>query len=451
MRHLRNDQLYLVLGDIVVLYVSLWLTLAARYVSAPSFEQWMTHATPFTLLFVVTLLVYFIAGLYDQHTSIVRSRLPARVALSQTVTVVLAALFFFSVPYFGITPKTILLIFLVISSLLLVVWRLMIAWRLGVRSTSNALVLGSGTELDELVNELNTGNVYGFRVRHMFSPSDVEVSEKLQEQILTFITRENIEVIIVDTRDPKVRNITSVFYNLLFLHPNLVVVDALQLYENLFRRMPISMLEDAWFIEHITRQPLFLYNLYHRLFDIVVSLMLGTLTLVVLPFVALAIKLEDRGPIFSFQRRVGKDNQPLDLVKFRTMTDANDKGQWGVTENRVTKVGHVLRVTRIDELPQLWNVLWGGYSLIGPRPEFGEAVHEYAKQIPYYNARHLITPGLSGWAQLNHQEHPHHGVDTEQTQTKLSYDLYYLKNRSVWLDLEVGLKTIKTLLSALGK
>jgi lipopolysaccharide/colanic/teichoic acid biosynthesis glycosyltransferase len=123
----------------------------------------------------------------------------------------------------------------------------------------------------------------------------------------------------------------------------------------------------------------------------------------------------------------------------------------GKVSNRVTKVGGILRTTRIDELPQLWNVLRGGYSLIGPRPEFPDAVNRYASEIPYYNARHLITPGLSGWAQLNHHKHPHHGVDTEETRNKLSYDLYYLKNRSLWLDLEIGLKTIKILLSAEGK
>jgi lipopolysaccharide/colanic/teichoic acid biosynthesis glycosyltransferase len=246
-------------------------------------------------------------------------------------------------------------------------------------------------------------------------------------------------------------NITPILYNLLFLHPNLTVLDASQLYEDIFRRIPISMLEDTWFITHVTRQPFFLYNLYHRFFDVLVSLLLGVVTLILLPFVVLAIKLDDGGPIFSFQRRVGKDNKPLDLVKFRTMTVANDAGAWSTSHNRVTRVGAILRTTRIDELPQLWNVLFGEYSLIGPRPEFLDAVTRYAHEIPYYNARHLITPGLSGWAQLNHHKHPHHGVDTEETRNKLSYDLYYLKNRSFWFDIEIGLKTIKTLLSAAGK
>jgi lipopolysaccharide/colanic/teichoic acid biosynthesis glycosyltransferase len=235
------------------------------------------------------------------------------------------------------------------------------------------------------------------------------------------------------------------------LHPDLTILDALKLYENIFRRIPISMLEHSWFIEHMTRRHRPLYDLYHRLYDLVLSLILGVVAIVLLPFVALAIRLDDGGPLFSFQRRVGKDNQPLDLVKFRTMSVANDGGDWQHVKNRVTRVGGFLRKTRIDELPQLWNVVRGGYSLIGPRPEFRDAVVQYADKIPYYNARHLITPGLSGWAQLNHHEHPHHDVDVEETRNKLSYDLYYLKNRSVWLDLEIGLKTIKTLASVMGK
>ena len=451
MRGLRVEWLYLLIGDLVVFYFSLWLTLALREWSIPTSTLWNVHAAPFTILFAVSIIIYFIAGLYDTHTSFLRSKLPGLVGYSQTVTVVVAALFFFLVPYFGITPKTILAIYLAVSSALIVLWRLVLFRYVGVRKASNVLVLGEGAEIDELVHEFSHNARYGMHVRHRFSPKDVEVSDKLQEQILEFITKEDINIIIVNTRDPHVSGMTPIFYNLLFLHPNLTILDALQLYENIFRRVPISMLEHTWFIEHITRAQPFLYNIFHRLFDVVLSLALGLVTLLITPLVVIAIKLDDRGPVFSFQTRVGKDNQPLRLVKFRTMTVANDEGKWGASENRITRIGGFLRTTRIDELPQLWDVLWGGYSLIGPRPEFSDAVQTYAERIPYYNARHLITPGLSGWAQLNHHEHPHHGLDIKETQRKLSYDLYYIKNRSLWLDLEIGLRTIKTLLSAVGK
>lgn len=443
---MRHEAAFLLLGDLVCFYVALYATLALRYLEFPDRELWVQHAVPFTYLFGMAVVVYFIAGLYDQHTALLRNKLPQLVAYSQLSIVVLAAMFFFLIPYFGITPKTNLLIFLVLSSVCMVAWRLFLTRFIGVRGRRNALVLGSGSEMDELVAELNANARYGLRIRHLIAPSEVVVSEKLHEQIRRFITAERISVIVIDTRDPKASGFTFVLYDLLFSHPELTILSATQLYEEIFRRIPVSRLEDTWFIEHITRQPPLIYNMYHRTFDIVASLALGIAALALLPFVALAVRLNDRGPVFFYQRRIGKDGHPLDLVKFRTMAGGGPSGG-----GRVTRIGDFLRKTRIDELPQLWNVLQGGYSLIGPRPEIPEYVARYAAAIPYYSARHLITPGLSGWAQLNHHEHPHHGIDVDETRNKLSYDLYYLKHRSFWLDLEIGLKTIKTLLSVVGK
>ena len=118
--------------------------------------------------------------------------------------------------------------------------------------------------------------------------------------------------------------------------------------------------------------------------------------------------------------------------------------------NKVTRVGALLRRTRIDELPQLWNVLCGEMSLIGPRPELPSLVEVYEREVPHYNTRHLIKPGLSGWAQLYHKTPPKVDANPDETATKLSYDLYYLKHRSFWLDIKIALKTVKVLLSRSG-
>jgi len=148
---------------------------------------------------------------------------------------------------------------------------------------------------------------------------------------------------------------------------------------------------------------------------------------------------------------VGQNNHLIRIMKFRTMTNANDGAKWGGGNvNKVTRIGSFLRKSRIDELPQLWNVLKGDISLIGPRPEFPDPVRHYEKEIPYYAVRHIIKPGLSGWAQI-YGEHPHHGVDVDVTKNKLSYDLYYIKNRSFLLDLKIALKTLKTLILFVGK
>jgi len=131
----------------------------------------------------------------------------------------------------------------------------------------------------------------------------------------------------------------------------------------------------------------------------------------------------------------------------------NDNGKYerGGTKLFVTRVGKFIRSSRLDELPQLWNVIRGDLSLVGPRPELPQLVDIYDKEIPYYNARHLVKPGLSGWAQIYHEAHPHHAVATEDTRDKLSYDLYYIKNRSLALDAKIILQTFQVLLKRVGR
>jgi lipopolysaccharide/colanic/teichoic acid biosynthesis glycosyltransferase len=183
--------------------------------------------------------------------------------------------------------------------------------------------------------------------------------------------------------------------------------------------------------------------------DLVLAFILGVISLVFYPFVYLAIKLDDGGQIFVVQERVGKDGKVFKLFKFRTYTFA-DSTIHARKDNTVTRVGKFLRKSRIDELPQLWNIIAGDLSIIGPRPELPSGVAIYDKEIPYYNIRHLIKPGLSGWAQTHQELHPHHGPEVNLTKEKLTYDIYYIKNRSFWLDIKIALKTIKALLSRTG-
>jgi lipopolysaccharide/colanic/teichoic acid biosynthesis glycosyltransferase len=180
--------------------------------------------------------------------------------------------------------------------------------------------------------------------------------------------------------------------------------------------------------------------------DVVISFPLALASLVFYPFVIAARKIEGY-PVFIYQERVGKNQKPIRIMKFGSMT-VSDGGVWVTkSDNRITKVGAFLRKSRIDELPQLWNILRGDLSLIGPRPELPNLVELYKKEIPHYNVRHLIKPGLSGWAQIHHEKPPH---SIEETVDKLSYDLYYVKHRSFLLDLKIALQTVKTLLSRVG-
>jgi lipopolysaccharide/colanic/teichoic acid biosynthesis glycosyltransferase len=227
------------------------------------------------------------------------------------------------------------------------------------------------------------------------------------------------------------------------------------MYESLFDRIPLSMVGERWLIENSStvlgsRR---VYDILKRIMDIVLAGIAGVISLIVYPFIWASIKTEDKGNMFIVQERIGKNGKVIRITKFRSMT-ADDAGSYGdnngKTKLKITCTGRFTRLTRIDELPQLWSVLKGDQSLIGPRPELPSLVSIYEKEIPYYNARHLIKPGLSGWAQIYHRAHPHHGVSVDDTRDKLSYDLYYIKHRSLMLDIRIALQTAKALVSRQG-
>lgn len=225
------------------------------------------------------------------------------------------------------------------------------------------------------------------------------------------------------------------------------------MYEELTQRVPIEHLETDWVIRSFVDQVRVhgFYELLKRIMDIVGGI-LGTLVFILLlPVIALAIILETGFPVFYSQPRLGKGAKSFNILKFRTMTqNAEADGQPMVAEEndpRVTRVGNFLRKTRLDELPQFWTVLRGEMSLVGPRAERPELVAEYQRQIPYYRARLLVKPGLTGWAQINYG----YVATVKETFVKLEYDLYYIKHRTINLDFSVVLRTIGTVLRRTGR
>ena len=186
-----------------------------------------------------------------------------------------------------------------------------------------------------------------------------------------------------------------------------------------------------------------------RSFDVILALVLSPLTLLLSIVIAILIKLDSEGPVFFKQDRVGQGGKVFKMIKFRTMyVDAEAKGPKFADKDdpRITRIGRILRKFHLDELPQIWNILKGEMSFIGPRPEQTKFVEEFEREIPYYNLRHLVKPGITGWAQI----HYGYAAGLEETIEKLEYDLYYIKNMSVWLDLVIILKTILVLLRRQG-
>jgi sugar transferase (PEP-CTERM system associated) len=224
------------------------------------------------------------------------------------------------------------------------------------------------------------------------------------------------------------------------------VVDYLTFFERETRKVELEALQPSWLIFSDGFRQGKLIDAAKRAFDLAVSLALIVFTLPVILIAALAVWLEDGAPVLYRQERVGRDGRNFTLMKFRSMrVDAEAAGapQWARNEDpRATRVGLVLRKFRIDELPQLLNVLAGDMSFVGPRPERPFFVEELAATIPFYRERHSVKPGITGWAQVNYP----YGASLEDARHKLAYDLYYVKNRTLFLDFLILVQTVRVIL-----
>lgn len=443
----KKEPLLLFLGDVALFVLALWIMLALRHLALPTSESFYAHLIPFSFLFLVWIIVYFIAGLYDKRVLFLKDKPGKAILNAQIANSIIAVVFFYFIPYFGITPKVNLFIYLGVSFVCILLWRIYGEALLHVRKKERALLIGSGREMKELEREVAHNPRYAVTFVSVIDLNDANKTytpEKVSEEI----DARKVSLVVINTHSRHVDPLLPLLYKRIF--SGVRFVDMHRAYEDIFDRVPLSLLRDDWFLENLSQSPRVAYDSVKRFMDILIAFPVALLSLVLYPFVFLAIVFDDGGRLFSVQERVGQYNRPVKLYKFRTMTVANDGGRWGDdNKNRVTRVGSFLRTTRIDELPQLLNVIMGDVSLIGPRPEFPEPVRLYESEVPYYAIRHLVKPGLSGWAQI-YGEHPHHGTDIETTKNKLSYDLYYLKNRSFFLDLKIALKTLKTLLSRSG-
>ena len=435
----KKETIALFLGDVVLLYFSLWSALALREWGVPSSQTWELHLWPFTIIMGVWVLVFFISGLYEKHTLILKSRLPSTVFNAQIANSFIAVLFFYFIPYFGITPKTNLFIYLIISSSFILLWRVYGDKFLHPLEKQKGIIVGSGEEMKELLEEVNNNPRYGLEFISSVDLNKIAGMD-FKEEILSRVYSEEVQIIAIDLKNEKVEPILPHLYNLIF--SKVKFIDMYKIYEDIFDRVPLSLVRYNWFLENISTETRITYDVLKRIMDLVLSFVAGIVSLIFYPFVYILIKLDDGGSIYFEQERIGKNNKIIKIKKFRSMSQNGD--------NKITRVGKWLRALRIDELPQLWSVLVGDISMIGPRPEIPSLVKHYEEKISYYNIRHLIKPGLSGWAQLYHSDPPKVNADADKTRRKLSYDLYYIKNRSFMLDFKIALKTIKALFSRSG-
>ena len=280
------------------------------------------------------------------------------------------------------------------------------------------------------------------------SPPDISDSIITDNEIPTAITLNRVTRIIIALDDRRGRLPVELFLSM--KSRGVSIQDGTEFYEQVTGKIPIESLRlGALLFSSGFRLSRFLV-IYKRLTSIVMSIVGLVLSLPLLPFVAIAIKLTSPGRLFYHQKRVGRNDTIFYCHKFRTMradAEADTGPTWAGDEDpRITSVGRFLRTTRLDEIPQLWNVLKGDMSLVGPRPERPEFIERLKQEIPYYNLRHTIRPGITGWAQIRYK----YGSSVEDAKEKLRYDLFYIKNMSPGLDALILLETTKTILLGRG-
>ena len=444
-------RIILLIGDIAVLYVSLWLMLFIRYGAKFDINTWEQHFKPFTLIYVIWLIVFFIAGLYD--ISLARNNINFYSTLLRglTINIGIAITFFYFLPFFGITPKTNLFLNIGVFAILFAGWRQLYNYL--VKSSAlinNVLIIGKNKEIDQIIKIVENNPQLSYKIIKQMSPQDI----KTPFDILEIATSKNIKTIITAIDPHQDTRLVQSLYQCLPL--KISFNDLPSFYEKILGKVPVSSIGEIWFLENLTESQKNFYEAFKRVLDMLGALIFGIISLLFFPLVILVIKITSSGPIFIKQRRIGHDGQIFILYKFRTMYATEEDGSSEpegkpvyaqINDPRITKIGNFLRKTRLDELPQFWNVLIGQMSFIGPRPERIEFVQQCEKRTPHYQIRHIVKPGLTGWAQVNFR----YGASVEDSIEKLQYELYYIKHRSFILDLSIMLRTIKIILKGGGR
>lgn len=428
--------------DMGALYVSLVLTLFVRY--GADFDYYYDiHLVPFLFIFGLWLLVFYITNLYD--LSFLRNNLGFYSGLFRTIITAsaISAIFFYLIPIFEITPKTNLAIFIALFSGIVIGSRTLFNQANASGFKKPLLIVGVNNQSLELAKYVEENPQLGYELKYL-----MDLTKEGIKNVDQIIKQEKINTVVISPETYQSAHIIDTFYR--SLENKITFRNLSSFYEQLTSRVPLGAINQIWFLENLTEGGKKTYEELKRFFDMVFSVVLGSCFLPFLPLIALAVKVSSPGPVFYRQKRYGQNGKTFEIIKFRTMNqDAEKEGAVWAQENdkRITALGKFMRKARIDELPQLWNILKGEMSFVGPRAERPEFHQKLKEQIPFYEERYIIKPGLSGWAQINYP----YGSSVADTAQKLQYDLYYIKNRSLILDLGIILKTINIALRQAGR
>ncbi|HEY6246802.1 MAG TPA: TIGR03013 family XrtA/PEP-CTERM system glycosyltransferase [Pyrinomonadaceae bacterium] len=402
------------------------------------------------------LAAFYLFDLYDFVVMHDRRELVLRLVQALGLAWIALAFAFYAFPALML-GRSIALIALPLALGLGVAWRLSIHWFFGHPGIGERiLIVGSGEQAVEVAREVLNRPDAGFRIvgfvgtnsellgKSLINPRVIGLTEQLE----AIVKREGIDRIVVAMGERRGQLPTDRLLQL-SLAGNVSIEEGATFYERVSGRVSLNMIRPSWLIFSGRGRQAKLTAMSRSIVHWLVALIGFLLCVPIMIVTALFIKLDSRGPVFYKQERVGKNGRRFVLMKFRSMkVDAEKSGPvWASkSDDRTTRVGRIIRKVRIDEIPQFLNILKGEMSFVGPRPERPHFVAQLAEEIPYYEQRHLIAPGLTGWAQIKYP----YGASIEDARQKLQYDLFYIKNYSLILDAVIMFETIKIILFGRG-
>jgi len=449
----------LLLADAAIIYggviLALYLRLGVEGMSHELNDKngWLK----ITLATSVCVLIIYFYDLYDYTVMTNRRELMLRLVQALGIAWALLALLFYFVPPL-LLGRGVSAISVPVVLVLLLSWRVLIHYLMGHPEIGEKiLVVGTGQAARDTVDAVAERRDAGYRIVGFVTENGIKPSTKIgettvlgtTEELESIVSKEKINRIVIAVRERRGTFPTETLLKM-SLAGDVNIEECTSFFERVTGQVHVDMLRPSWLIfagrGKETRLKTVIRELVHRglaLFGLIVSLPIAILT-------ALLIKIESKGDVLYRQERVGKNGKIFKVIKFRSMrTDAEKDGKpvWATSnDDRVTRVGKIIRKIRVDEIPQFWNIIKGEMSFVGPRPERPHFVAQLAEEIPFYEHRHLVAPGLTGWAQIKYP----YGASVEDARQKLQYDLYYIKNQSLALDLVIVFETIKTVLFGKG-
>jgi exopolysaccharide biosynthesis polyprenyl glycosylphosphotransferase len=449
----KKKQLCIAVTDIFLLFLSVYFALFFRNLGHPEIPVLFPHIYAFLPIIIAWLVCLYTAGLYSLEMPYTGYTTLSKIFVISCISALLGIALYYLNYRSRIVPKTILALFSLFAFAFISLWR-WIFYRISIKYFPgvNIAFIGINNTVIELLHNIKNFSYMRYNVPFIFDDmyDDNECCGipviKTNEEFIGAITGNKIKVVVLAYE----KNISYIFQKILFelMNKRVYFVNIPYFYEIYLRLVPIDAVNELWFLKNIDLSVKRLYQYVKRFVDIIMTVSLLLASLPFWPFIILIIKLESSGPAFFIQKRIGYLGKEFSIIKFRSMRlSGNDYTPTDRQDPRVTGFGLFLRKSRIDEIPQLLNVLKGEMSFIGPRPERPEFVEELEHVVPFYRQRLLVKPGISGWDQVSGE---YHSPSREDTYKKLQYDLYYIKNMSLFLDISIFFKTLVTIFSRAG-